>query len=169
MKRTHLCCAYASTGAYILKTTDFLKETHRLPVLLLGLLPVAAGALFPDIDTPYSSYGRKHKFISTKLGLRHRGITHTLFIPALLTLCAVFVPRYIEDYFIRASVRSLIVGFLAGWLSHVFIDLFNKKGCPIFWPFSKKRIHLASVRINCWQENVFLLLYLAATVLYLMI
>lgn len=60
----------------------------------------------------------------------HRGFTHSL-------LAAVWVVTYslAFDSLVRGDVWF---GFAAGYVSHVIVDLLNKRGEQLFWPASKR-------------------------------
>lgn len=58
---------------------------------------------------------------------------------------------------------SLLFGMGFGWLFHIVEDMFNKKGCPILWPLTNKKLHLPLgpflVKTRTWQEAVFLIIW----------
>lgn len=63
-----------------------------------------------------------------KWSIKHRGLMHTLVIPALL-----FVAINASDY---CLYRYGIMGMLVGYLSHLIADCFTTEGCPILFPLS---------------------------------
>lgn len=73
------------------------------------------GALLPDIDQASSTLGSRCKPIAWLL--QHRGVTHSLLFAAL---CGVLYPY---------------LGL--GVLSHIVLDMLNRKGVMLFWPFRK--------------------------------
>lgn len=80
------------------------------------LVGMALGSVLPDIDSPKSLVGKYVPVIPQILP--HRTITHSGMVCALLwMLCPA-------------------VGF--GAAIHLFLDMFNPEGVPIFWPISKK-------------------------------
>ena len=108
------------------------------------------GSLLPDIDHPTSTASKKMfifsipyrilqfifgKFKSTKHFVGHRGITHSLlfmFIP----LCLMFF--VLSSPFWKAAMFGLTVGIF----SHLFMDMLNPHGVPLFMPFAKKTFRL---------------------------
>lgn len=100
-------------------------ETATLMVMG-GLL----GGIFPDIDNPSSHIGQLSAPVSTiigkvnklcgKKGANHRGILHDPFIYLIGLVCV---------YFGFAP----LLGFLLGCFSHIFLDMFNPKGIPLFF------------------------------------
>lgn len=103
----------------------------------IGLLTVVTGSYMPDIDIHRSKLGQQHKFISKHL--THRGITHTLLIPIIL-----FVVMLMVAAAKIPVLPDLILGFNVGWVVHIIADLCNRKGVPLFWPFYRKRVHIAT-------------------------
>lgn len=136
----------------------FLDVSISLPI---AMLTAATGSLLPDIDLPMSKMGSKHPFISKHL--KHRGITHTLLVPAILTFIMTISMNYIQYQFIGLMLNSLLFGLIFGWTMHIFADLFNRKGVPIFWPITKHHFHIATVTTGTWQESAWLLCYFITT------
>ena len=91
---------------------------------------------------------------------RHRGLTHTLLFPVLLTLLMMGLKAQG-----MAVVPELLLGFNVGWVTHIITDAFNHKGVPILWPIVRKKLHVASVHIGTWQESAFLWAWLIVTLL----
>ena len=118
-----------------------------LPEIML--LSVAAGSYAPDVDNPRTHAGAKHKVVSkvvSKTGGGHRGITHTLLFPAILSCMCYFINSYMKSYqAINTFLLSIVGGFLLGWVMHIFADLFNGKGCPLFWPLMKSKVHIVDL------------------------
>lgn len=134
----------------------------------IGLVTAAAGSKAPDIDLGRSSVGMKHKITSkvvSKVGGGHRGITHTLLFPALLTIMLIYVNEFLASYaFLASFVQSLIFGFWFGWVMHIFADLFNGKGVPLFWPLMKGKVHIMDVDSDGWQAWCWLIIYIGLVV-----
>lgn len=140
---------------------------HIIPYI--SLLAASAGSYAPDIDMQTTHSGKKHKTVSkvvNKVGGGHRGITHTLLFPTILYALMIFTNNYLQEYQGLASlVVSLIFGFGFGWIMHIFADLFNGKGCPIFWPIMRSKVHimdLPSSGIGAW---IFAIVYISILVL----
>lgn len=135
----------------------------------IALLTASAGSYAPDIDMQTTHSGKKHKTASkviNKIGGGHRGITHTLLFPVILYVLMIFSQNYLQAYSGLASlVISLLFGFELGWIMHIFADLFNGKGCPIFWPIMQGKVHimdLPSSGIGAW---LFAIVYVSILVL----
>lgn len=95
----------------------------------------------------------KTKFIkeNLKFMVKHRGLMHTLIMPAFL---------YAATYFIKEpTFRILIIGLTIGYITHLLADLLTSRGCPIFFPFSKKNIRFMNIKTGSAGE------YIAAAVI----
>lgn len=135
----------------------------------IALLTAAAGSYAPDVDNPRTHSGMKHKVTSkvvSKVGGGHRGITHTLLVPAIVAAIMYGTSYSLGVYQnISTLLMSLLFGFEMGWCMHIFADLFNGKGCPVLWPFTKKKIHimdLPSSGIGAW---IFAVIFITIMVL----
>lgn len=155
--KTHAICgtttmiAIAACNAKGLALGDFMI----LP--WVSVLTAPSGSYMPDIDLHRSKMGSKHKIIS-KL-LTHRGITHTFLVPVLLAVLQYFLmSRRI------ALLPDLVFGFNVGWVVHIIADMFNKKGVPIFWPFTKAHIHVATVLTSTKQEYFFIAFWILCNI-----
>ena len=126
---------------------------------LAGVVTAAGGSYLPDIDIEQSRLGQKHKWLSKHL--KHRGITHTLLIPAILILLQ----------FLSAPIPilpSLIFGFNIGYVAHIIADLFNKKGVPILWPLVREKVHIASIKTaSTWQQVMFIIIWEVLLILWI--
>lgn len=113
-------------------------------IVMLSVVTSAFGSLLPDIDMHSTTMGHRHRIISkavNKVGGGHRGITHTLLVPALVFAFYYFVRTYLAGMpGLVTFIASLLFGFEAGYLLHIFADMFNGKGCPILWPLSSNKI-----------------------------
>lgn len=150
--KTHMLCGTATMLAITITNFSGFQFDGYTYLPAVGLLSVAAGSYAPDIDLHSSKMGHKHKFISKHL--THRGITHTLLIPVIL-----FVVMLMVAAAGISVLPELLLGFNVGWVVHILADLCNKKGVPLLWPISKKKVHVASFLTSSWQEYVFLILW----------
>lgn len=151
--KTHALCGTVTMLAITaVNLSGFQLDGHTyLPAI--GLLSVAAGSYMPDIDIHRSRLGQQHKFISKHL--THRGITHTLLFPLVLTVVMLMTAAAKIPV-----LPDLIFGYTVGWVAHIAADLCNRKGVPLFWPFYKKRVHIATFLTGSWQEGAFIFLWI---------
>ena len=102
-------------------------EMFRNP---LSIVLSAAGSVLPDVDTYSKSIATKITFSNGKNRyLKHRGIMHSLFMPTLIFLV----------YFVIYK-NTMILPFVVGYLSHLFLDMFTPSGIPIFMPLYNKKL-----------------------------
>jgi len=128
--------------------------THLSLALLLGLLILRQGlplinkyffiallligSILPDADCAGSIIGRKIKPIS--LFFKHRGFFHSLLFGVIIGITLFIITR--NSY----STPCYALGFITGFLSHLFLDSLTRTGVCFFWP-SKIRIR-GSLRTN---------------------
>jgi len=126
----------------------------------VGGLGLAAGAvvvssissLLPDIDHHNSRASKRFKILSLLYRLvsnigkafksevfEHRGIMHTLFIPAILLVSCFFVKSEAVDYMLFAGI--------VGYLSHIILDGFNPTGVPLLAPFYNRKIRFLPKKV----------------------
>lgn len=125
-----------------------------------GLLVAAFGSLFPDIDCRNSMLGRLTRPVSTLIGqlFGHRTLFHSPLLYAALFLL------------FSQNKSHNIYGhlFIIGAVSHLFLDMFNSKGIPLFYP-CRKRFRLGHIKERSIGERAvyFLLFTLCVlTILY---
>lgn len=109
----------------------------------------AIGSLIPDIDLPNSTIGKKVKPISFVINkmFGHRTITHApIWIIPLLILYK-FMPNIAHG--LSANTITLlqhtIVGYVAGFICHLFGDMLTVGGIPLLYPFKRSRFHLTNI------------------------
>lgn len=122
IKRTHVALGVVS----ILPLISHVNLLY-IPVGLIG-------AVFPDYDY--------------KVGLKHRGITHTL-LCLLITTGAMFI---------ISPQLSLIWGIC--YLTHLAGDSITKTGIPAFYPVSKKYYGLKLIKTRGAEDLLILLICL---------
>ena len=114
--RTHIAVGLAVAFYFL---PHVVNKLYFLPVVLI------ASAL-PDIDTGYSSIGRRKIFRPVQLMTRHRGIFHTYTFCILVSLLfALYYP-------------VLALPFFLGYSFHLILDSFTPQGIVPFWPFRIK-------------------------------
>lgn len=119
---------------------------HIIPAI--GILTAAAGSLAPDIDLARSSAGMKHKVVSkvaSKVGGGHRGFFHTLAIPLISIILLSYIPTVLPYGVLSTLLGSLVFGWTFGYVMHLFADMFNGKGIPLFWPLMKGKVHILDI------------------------
>ena len=90
----------------------------------------------------------KIKFVkeNLKFMVKHRGLMHTLILPGFL---------FAATYFIgEPTFKILVTGLTIGYITHLLADLLTVRGCPIFFPFSKKNIKFMNIKTGSKAEYV---------------
>lgn len=88
--------------------------------------------VLPDFDVLWFPIGRRYSIA------RHRGGSHSIFFIILVTLilAAIMSPIIRVDFF-----ALVLIGIISG-LSHICLDVLTTIGIPVFWPLSKREVHL---------------------------
>lgn len=107
---------------------DSLGKSLTIP-FALGIM---IGAKLPDMDN--FSPKREDPVIG------HRGIMHS-FIPVLLLLIGV---PFIQSQFLILTYIGLTVGYSL----HIIEDCLTPMGCPILYPFSKKKLSAKLIKYD---------------------
>jgi inner membrane protein len=109
------------------------------------ILFAVIGAILPDIDHQRSVIGKLFRFISSPLEHKfgHRTITHSFIGWGIASIAFAFI--VLIGNWILGFVWSLgfghwsltprwISAFSIGYLSHLILDMFNKRGVQLLWP-----------------------------------
>ncbi len=95
---------------------------HKLVFVLVALI----ATFIPDIDTRFSSLGKKKVLRVLQFFTKHRGMIHSFTFLILITLFfALFFP-------------IIAFGFFLGYGLHLLADSFTITGIKPFYPFKKK-------------------------------
>ena len=81
-----------------------------------------------------------------KFMVKHRGLMHTLIMPALMFLATFFITEL--------TFKIVVTGLTIGYATHIFADMLTVRGCPIFYPFSKKNIKIMKIKTGTFNEYV---------------
>lgn len=163
--KVHVAIGVATVGLMCIKYPEGfnLAGAHILPII--SLATAAAGSYAPDVDSAMTHAGQKHKVTSkvvSKVGGGHRGITHTLLFPAIIGVLMYMTASNLSSYPALATiVQSLLLGFEMGWIMHIVADLFNGKGCPLFWPLMKGKVHIMDLPSSGAVPWIFAVVFVA--------
>ena len=82
------------------------------------------------------------KFVTSsktfKWATRHRGLMHTLVVPALL-----YLAMGISDF---PLWHYTAMGLLIGYCSHLFADMLTIEGCPVLFPITRNNFRILKLR-----------------------
>lgn len=148
--RTH--CLAGTCSGLILGTMIAQTPYTMDSVLLIGIVTIssAAGSFLPDIDEPNSKIGRKAKPISYLIHntVGHRGMMHTPLIALFLTIILLVLKDAYLPALLQKYITLGILGFILGFLSHLFIDSLTKGGIAWLWPLSNRKFSLLPLYTN---------------------
>lgn len=166
-----------STVASIMATEGlWYAEVLTIPVYTpLMLITAYYGSILPDADMESTEMGHKLPWVSKFT--KHRGLTHTPVVNMIpIIACLALISIGLDWYIIVAN--SLLMGLFISYASHILIDTFNYKGCPVFWPIYRKNMYVFRVstannravslkdKKNNWQEPVFTAIWVAFIVVH---
>ena len=112
IKKTHIAIGVALALYFILHVQ------HKL----LFIPIVIISSLLPDVDSAFSSIGRKKIFLPLQVFTTHRGALHSYTVCIILSLFfAFYLPIFALPFFL-------------GYSFHLFADSFTINGIRPFWP-----------------------------------
>ncbi|MFD1067850.1 metal-dependent hydrolase [Oceanobacillus locisalsi] len=116
--KTHIMAGITATTAIAAVTDTYQPEWF--------IAAGAAGGLLPDICHSGSKIGRRFPVVSKIVNalFGHRTFTHSLLFLALMA--------FILSKFVSNS--SIIMGILAGMVTHFILDAFTKQGIKLLYP-----------------------------------
>lgn len=137
----------------------------------VSLLASAFASPLPDFDTKPMHYSQGKKGLAkvaakgaskvvNKATGGHRGITHTLLFPAIFFALLYYINATMPvSSSITKFIFSIVFGLFSGWTLHIFADLFNGKGCPIFWPLIQSKLHIMDIPSVGFVPYIWLFMY----------
>lgn len=123
--------------------------------VMMFLVTVVIGSLFPDLDEKGSYLSRRVYIVSYVISMftTHRGHTHSILALVLYFIIGFLISKYFE------VPLHILGGFLLGNLIHFTGDMTTKSGLTILYPFSKSSFHLLPknfrLRTNSKLEKYF--------------
>lgn len=123
-----------------------------LPSKLVFGIFLFLSTVFVDIDSRNSKIGRYFIFRPIQWLVSHRGMIHSLLF------C------FFSSFFIFWIDSNAGIGFLVGYLSHLFLDSLTKEGVFLLWPFYSERISLIGFKTGGIIEEIFFVLLLLCDV-----
>lgn len=114
------------------------------------------GSLAPDIDSPSSTISKYVPLIPTLLNkmFGHRKLLHS---PVFLILFSLGLSALLGKVLPENMRQAIMIGFVAGFALHIFLDMFTAGGSPLFYPFYSKNISLTKRKSGAKGE-VFVML-----------
>ncbi len=144
--KTHLMIAIFAIILFVNSVND------KLVFVSLVLLTT----FLPDIDSGFSSLGRKAISKPIQMMTRHRGILHSFsFVVLVSIILAIYWP-----------IASL--GFFMGYALHILGDSFTKDGVQAFWPLKVKSSGFIATGGRI-EESIFFFMILIDIILFLIV
>lgn len=101
------------------------------------------GSVFPDIDLPSSTIGKRFPGISNIFNnmFGHRGFLHTPLFLVLLWWAFYFLVGFFS---LSYHGFWILIGFSFGYICHLIQDIMTNNGIKVLWPITKKSLHLTN-------------------------
>lgn len=114
---------------------DSIDTVYKLGSYAAIIGMASIGSLVPDIDQPNSTMGKRLGPISKLLNkmFGHRGLIHFPLFLALIAGLLYMGYLYIDTKW-QIIYMMLSLGFIVGYISHIFLDMFNSEGIKLFGP-----------------------------------
>jgi inner membrane protein len=81
-----------------------------------------------------------------KFMVKHRGLMHTLILPACMFGAGFLVTE--------PTFKILLTGLNIGYITHILSDLLTTRGCPILYPVTKKNIKFMNIKTGSPAEYI---------------
>ncbi len=148
--RTHIAFSFLA-GLYLIDLFNVDRQILFMVVLLFF-------SIFPDIDESSSKVFKKLRPFSYLAALfGHRNIFHTVYFPV-----ALFLVLFVFE------LRLIAVAVLVGYLIHLLLDMFSKKGLALFYPLSRKKVK-GFLKVGSFFENILFFIVLILIVYKLLV
>lgn len=149
MGKTHMMWGAFCAFVYIKYFQPFATDPMQNLIVFLFII---FGSILPDVDHPDSKLGRYVKPIGFLF--EHRGFFHSIF-------------AIIMWYFLFSLIFSKVyaVALIVGYVTHLFIDAFNRYGVSPFAPIFKLKIK-GPIMTNGTTEKVIYWVLLILNVLF---
>ena len=118
----------------------YINEAMRAGAAIAGVYPIILAVICVTL-----------LFIIEKV--HHRGLTHTVFLLAVISLPAVYMIKVRLSFPGGGVALSAQIGFLLGWGSHLIIDTFNRPGVPWLWPVTRRHFSVMGVKSGTGAGN----------------
>lgn len=161
-----------------------------IPAYLSMIAGSCFGSYLPDIDHPGSTLGRRVKIVSKPINaisqfflsiynrkgnrvalwlgefFGHRGIFHSplLWVALMVPLCMTLLPA-ISAVWLSAITTGLLIGISIGIGMHLFADMFNPTGVPLFAPLTFHKFSIGNIITGSKKERIVIALCFGMIVL----
>lgn len=131
------------------------------PLTSFGVAALAG--LIPDLDNPNGSVLKSRRrfmvvealFSPTALMTGHRQRSHSLLGIGLFALLCLFYALLASWLFGASFPLVYLIAAVAGYASHLVMDMFNKPGVPLLWPIGLAFYFPPMRRLRMAADNPF--------------
>lgn len=141
-KETH------KTGGLFLSTililhnfSKLINNVNNIPFAIIILSAffyfAVIGSYFPDIDLKSSYISKRYPLLWNVLGknTEHRSFTHSTICVILIIIFSLYLYKVSDN---NILLKAMTDGFITGYMSHIFLDIFNSQGVRLLWPLKIK-------------------------------
>jgi inner membrane protein len=140
--KTHLVIALFATIIFLPHVSH---KWAFIPIVLLA-------TMLPDVDSGFSSVGKKPIFRPLRVLTRHRGLFHSFTFCILATLA------------LTLYWPVLAFPFFLGYGLHLLADSWTPEGIKPFWPL--KLVSRGNIKVGGTIENTLFLVFVLMDVLF---
>ncbi|MCQ4924967.1 metal-dependent hydrolase [Tissierella carlieri] len=136
------------------KINDNIMDKDTYIIVTVGFI---IGSLILDIEHKNSYVSNKYKIISfiSRIFLKHRGFTHSIFGVSFITLITYLSTGYLG---VENRITTLLsASIFIGAISHVFLDMFTPSGVELLNPFTNKRFSFIRGKVGIPDSIAFLI------------
>lgn len=95
---------------------------YKFASVLVALL----ATFIPDVDSKFSTFGKKKGFRILQFFVKHRGMLHS------------FGFLFVVTFFLVLFLPIISFGFFVGYSSHLLADSFTVRGIRLLYPLKKR-------------------------------
>jgi inner membrane protein len=126
--------------AVIFFLADAYQKQRLLPAIATILLILVPFALLVSLSK-IKAVKKNLKFM-----VKHRGLMHTLILPACMFGAGFLVTE--------PTFKILLTGLNIGYITHIISDLLTVRGCPVLYPATKKNIKFMNIKTGSPGEYI---------------
>ncbi|ADI32187.1 metal-dependent hydrolase [Staphylothermus hellenicus] len=92
------------------------------------------------------------------LAFKHRKTLHNIIVPLIIFLLSYVALLYLHVRFYSwiqfGIIKNIVIAFLGGWILHILVDSFTKRGVYILYPLSNYRLRIPIFRSSGLVGNI---------------
>jgi len=119
---------------------DAYQKSRLLPAIATVLIIIVPFAMLISLSK-IKAVKKNLKFM-----VKHRGLMHTLILPACMFGAGFLVTE--------PTFKILLTGVNIGYITHILSDLLTTRGCPVLYPVTKKNIRFMNIKTGSPGEYI---------------